>query len=255
MFKSKIMRYLLLLFTIIFCTTVQSQEATITYSNKILTDTTKIKSLPVELQKMIRKNAAGENYYLYIKEGQSLYTTEVKKEVILKREFGEDHSTENISIAQPYSEVIYTDKNKNSSISKVTTGGSSYLIKEPLVAKQWEMLDEVKTINGYECRLAETTFYGKKIQAWYTESIDLRYGPSWFQNLPGLIVQLEIGKRVITLTEINYAKFDVIEPPITGIPITREKYDAMLTKSLNVQSGKTYEENGSETIIKTVRKY
>lgn len=245
-----------LVFILALCTSIlQSQEATITYLNRVVTDTTQIHTFPPEIQKMFRKNMEGENYYLLIKDGKSLYTSDIQKELLLKKEFGEDPNTINQSIQHPYSEIIFSNFNEKKRISKVTHGGISYNIEENLLESTWNKRDERMTINGYDCSLAETTIYGKTVKVWYTESIKLPYGPSWYQGLPGLIIQIEYGKRIITATAINYSMFQPLIAPNDGLSISREEFDALINKAYNVKEGETYEDNGSETIIKKVIKH
>ncbi len=250
------MRYLLILAVFISSFAIQAQEATVTYLNKVITDTLKMKTLPLELQHILKKNMAGENYYLFIKDNKSLYTSEEQKqEEIIKEEFDADQFTETKSILQPYSEVIYTDINSANRISKITARGNSYLIEEPLEEIEWIQLKDIKTINGYECKLAEANFKGKIVKAWYTEAINLSFGPSWFGNLPGLILEIELGKRVISATEINFSMLGIMEIPSQGIPTSREKYNSLNEKANKRKEGQSFERNGTEIIPKTVRKY
>lgn len=248
-----------LIFSLIFISSyLYSQDATIRYINIVRADTTKMATMSPELQQIMRKNLKGEEYFLYIKNGKSLYTSEQPKELILDNTVESDESG-NIfkrkAINQPYSEIIYTDKSLNTRQSKITTQGNSYNIKEELGNEVWILEDVRKKIDDFECSLATTKLYGREIKAWYTTEIPLNFGPSRFHNLPGLIIQLEMGKRVITATKIDYSSPEDISPPVDGSTMSRNMFDALIMKQLNREVGVTLDQDGDTTTKKTVIKY
>ena len=51
-------------------------------------------------------------------------------------------------------------------------------------------MPEKKTIAGYECQQAFTSFGGRTWEAWFTRNIPLSEGPYKFYGLPGLIVKV-----------------------------------------------------------------
>lgn len=81
---------------------------------------------------------------------------------------------------------------------------------------EWELLDESKIINGYICFKAigklkwidkKKTNIFSKIEAWYCPELPYSYGPSKYNNLPGLVV-LAINKDEI-LFQLTKLEFDV----------------------------------------------
>lgn len=54
----------------------------------------------------------------------------------------------------------------------------------------WKLVDEYKTILGYECRKATANFRGRNYIAWFTSKIPLNDGPFVFEGLPGLILEV-----------------------------------------------------------------
>jgi len=55
---------------------------------------------------------------------------------------------------------------------------------------KWELLDEEKQINNYNCKKAKTIFRGRSYQVWYTPEIPISVGPWKFSGLPGLILSV-----------------------------------------------------------------
>lgn len=66
-----------------------------------------------------------------------------------------------------------------------------------------------------------------EVVAWYTPQIPVNNGPGEHWGLPGLILEINSGRTTILCTEIilNPSEKDVIEAPIKGKEITREKYN------------------------------
>jgi len=80
----------------------------------------------------------------------------------------------------------------------------------------WELFEESKVINGYTCFKAigkiksiskENPNRFSKIEAWYCPELPYSYGPSKYNNLPGLVV-LAINKDEI-LFQLTKLEFDV----------------------------------------------
>ncbi|MFN4286760.1 MAG: GLPGLI family protein [Lacibacter sp.] len=63
---------------------------------------------------------------------------------------------------------------------------------EESMYQQWEIVgDSVKTLLGYTCYLARTTFRGRTWEAWFTYDIPATTGPWKFHGLPGAIVRVK----------------------------------------------------------------
>ncbi len=54
----------------------------------------------------------------------------------------------------------------------------------------WQLSDQIDTINGYFAHCAFTNYGGRRWVAWYTLDIPLSDGPYKFHGLPGLILML-----------------------------------------------------------------
>lgn len=87
-------------------------------------------------------------------------------------------------------EYLYLDLQKGHFLARTTVTGSEYVeYSEERESLPWMYSDSVKTILGYECRLAETYFRGRHYFAWYTLDIPLSLGPWKLWGLPGLILE------------------------------------------------------------------
>ena len=60
---------------------------------------------------------------------------------------------------------------------------------------KWSITNESKTIHGYQCRKAITSFRGREWTAWYTVEIPVAEGPWKFSGLPGLILEASDAKQ------------------------------------------------------------
>jgi len=65
-----------------------------------------------------------------------------------------------------------------------------YLLEESLDLQEWELHDQVDSIEGYVVRKATCRFGGREWTAWYTPEIPISDGPYKFNGLPGLILNL-----------------------------------------------------------------
>ncbi|WP_281756611.1 GLPGLI family protein, partial [Neptunitalea chrysea] len=88
--------------------------------------------------------------------------------------------------------------------------GAYYLVKQPVIDDDWVITKETKKLQGYTCYKA--IFYrelvdGKqKVTAWFTPQLSVPFGPSGFDGLPGLILQVQYGNSILTATKITFAK-------------------------------------------------
>lgn len=96
---------------------------------------------------------------------------------------------------------------------------------------EWKLTQEKREINGYVSYKA--TRNNNKVVAWYTPSIPLGFGPKGEYGLPGLILELEIGKIIFRATKIvlNPKEEIIIEEPKGGKRISYGEYSKILKKA------------------------
>ncbi len=126
---------------------------------------------------------------------------EKEEDKFSKREFVEEETNavsvyEGMSLSKSGNEVV-------NSLSKQTLW-SSFLNNKMIYSKEvtpkinWTLLDEIKTIGGFECKKAVCFFRGRNFEAWYSTKIPLPFGPWKLNGLPGLILEAsDKGKNVV----------------------------------------------------------
>ena len=227
---------------------VQSQELKVTYNNKILIDSTRLESADSSTKEDLLERAKGDTYELLIKNGESLY-----KPLFIKQ--GKDGTSVtsdakgNSSISHKYYESIYRDKKKRKMVSSIGSGGETFLIQENLEPIKWEIEEETKQIDSYVAKKAEAMVDGFHVVVWFTDEIPVSEGPSYYWGLPGLVLQAQFGKRLITATKIEPLKKDLtLTPPTEGQKYTREEYATLMDAKNNVKEGTTRRGNTTTTI-------
>lgn len=80
----------------------------------------------------------------------------------------------------------------------------------------WELVNEKKEINGYQCYKAISNFRGRKWEAWYSPEIAINYGPWKFWGLPGLIFEVSDVDKTYNffLSKIESKLDNTIEYPL-----------------------------------------
>jgi GLPGLI family protein len=124
--------------------------------------------------------------------------------------------------------------------------GKRFLVKDSLPDYSWELSSETKNIGNYTCYKAT---YSKEVEnknisfkdgdsveetkkeiivttAWYTPQIPLSDGPGPYQGLPGLILEMNDGKKTIVCTEIilNPSEKTTILEPTKGKVVSQKKF-------------------------------
>ena len=84
----------------------------------------------------------------------------------------------------------YAKKQQVEVIYRTILSGPVYRYVEPMEQMTWTIQPDEKTILGYMCRKAVTTFRGRTYTAWFTMDIPTPYGPYKFGGLPGLILSI-----------------------------------------------------------------
>lgn len=79
-----------------------------------------------------------------------------------------------------------------------------YSEKVPML--EWRITQKSKSILGYDCWLATTSFGGRRWLAWFTPSIPCQFGPWKMSGLPGLILELEDEQRHFIFSAVEIAQ-------------------------------------------------
>ncbi|MDR3339516.1 MAG: GLPGLI family protein [Candidatus Symbiothrix sp.] len=122
----------------------------------------------------------------------------------------------------------YKSHKKNESVSQEYIMDKTFLITESLNS-EWKLLSEEKKIGNYSCKKAVND---KNITAWYCPDIPVNDGPYLYQGLPGLILEIEMPTKIITMHSIDFNTDikDKIKIPASGKKISREEFNKLLAK-------------------------
>lgn len=105
----------------------------------------------------------------------------------------------------------------------------------------WKLTQETKKIGNYLCYKAvqQTKIKTKKETiVWYTPDIPFGFGPKLFTNLPGLVLEVQIGNILFVATKIKLTKNTKveIEMPKEGKKISSSDYNNKI-KEVGKKSG------------------
>jgi GLPGLI family protein len=174
-----------------------------------------------------------ESVYQPKKENEETETTSTSGNATMTIRMGRDNR------------VVYKDLTKNHMVDSREFMQKQFLITGPPTARKWKIGKEQKEILGYNCM--EANFQADsvtKIKAWFAPSLAVSNGPSDYQGLPGLILQVDIndGERMLTATDIklNEADKTLIVAPTKGKEVSSEEFEKIREekmKEMNMSHG------------------
>lgn len=102
---------------------------------------------------------------------------------------------------------------------------------------KWNLTQETKEINGYKSYKAIRN--NGKVTAWYTPEIPIGFGPKGEYGLPGLVLELEIGKIIFKATKIvlNPKKEIIVKEPKGGKRVSYESYKKQIKTAKKIVFG------------------
>lgn len=141
--------------------------------------------------------------------------------------------------------VVYKDLAKDTMIDSRDFMQKQFLITGPPKPRKWKIGTKHKEILGYNC--LEASFREDSVTtmvAWFSPQLPVPNGPSDYQGLPGMILQVDVndGLRMVTATEINLDSVDtsVIVAPSKGKEVTPEEFEKIREekmKEMGMQQG------------------
>ena len=145
------------------------------------------------------------------------------------------------------SDILYKNFLENRTAHKTELLGKVFLIKDNLVAYDWELTGETKNIGIYTCYKAvyereeesieinmidgevkeEKVTKKTTLVAWYTTDVPVSNGPNNYGGLPGLILEVNDGDLTIVCSELvlNPKKVKEIIEPVKGKIVARKKFE------------------------------
>lgn len=204
-------------------------------------DEKKLEEIRKRIQKMNQKT-----YVLEFDKYNSTYIQEVPLEAP-KRPTGTNFVS-SISIGgSGKTDIYYKNFQEKRFVNQTEIMGKRFLVRDSLADYPWELSTETKHIGKYTCYKAT---YSKEVEnknvtltpggeskesidketvvttAWYTPQIPISDGPGPYQGLPGLILEVNDGKKIIVCTEIvlNSSVKKTIQEPTKGKVVSQSKY-------------------------------
>lgn len=140
--------------------------------------------------------------------------------------------------------IYYSNTKKKKKQEQKELDGDLYIVEIDNSNYKWNLSRESKIIKGYTCYKATASYseYNaiKKesvdfsVVAWYTPDIPLPYGPSGYDGLPGLVLEVNRGGYYFMASEINFSKGVSlnIEAPENGISVTSTEFGQILNQKV-----------------------
>lgn len=153
---------------------------------------------------------------------------------------------------------LYKNLAENRYANKTEVFGKAFLVKDQFEESDWTLTKETKNIGEYTCFKATTTRtitvstsfntdggqddasessteeQEQTITAWYTPQIPVQNGPSNYQGLPGLILEVSDGSETILCSKIvlNPKNGVSINEPSKGKEVTSDEYRAIMEEKM-----------------------
>lgn len=202
---------------------------------------------------------------LYFNETESLFKKLIEEKDLAEADVEEDRSARFLRrmMGGDDGDESYTNHDEGTTVQKRDFLGKTFLITGEQEDRKWKLTGETKTINGYQCMKAELQIdttqrkddergdekkdekdnrrrarpAPKSVVAWFTTQIPVSVGPRNFDQLPGLIIQVEIGgeDNMITAETINLKALDkdIIKKPKGGKEVTDEEYKKIVKEKMD----------------------
>jgi len=127
--------------------------------------------------------------------------------------------------------IYYTDSNEKTTYLQKTMFGDLLLISYE--TSDWKLINETKTIGDYKCyKAVKNAEVNSNDVVWYTPEIAVPFGPTLYNGLPGLVLEVNIGKIRIIASKLSLNKESnlSLEKPKKGIEITQKDYEKKLNE-------------------------
>jgi GLPGLI family protein len=141
--------------------------------------------------------------------------------------------------------TVFKDLGENRMVDSRDFMQKQFLITGPPTERKWKIGKNQKEILGYSCLEAFCQVdSATAVKAWFSTQIATSNGPSDYQGLPGMILQIDIndGERMLTATRISFDPPDpaLITAPAKGKEVTAAEFEKIREekmKEMNMQQG------------------
>lgn len=133
------------------------------------------------------------------------YKLSIKDTATIERE--DENGNIKLIIPNRNQQTIFSNY-KDKKISELKLLKSAYLVEDTLSYPQWNITDEIKNVNNYQCQKATTFFKGREYEVWYAIEYPTIFGPWKLNGLPGLIILAQDKKSEVFFEAIEIQKTD-----------------------------------------------
>ena len=154
---------------------------------------------------------------------------------------------------QPFANknVVYTDFQKDISISQKPIFEETFLVEDSLVNIKWKITADTRNIAGFECRKAVGVMFDTvAVFAFYTDELMISGGPEGIQGLPGMILGVGIPRLhttwFATKVQVNDVPLGQIQPEKKGKKQNRPGMLQALDKAM-----KDWDDYGKKLVLAT----
>jgi len=209
--------------------TAQTKNAKVTYEERI--------ALKIELEgeaaqfaSMLPKEQKATKALHFNEEG-SIFITETAPKATEINQETEGGGEVKIKMNRP-EEITFCDLKKNKKVEQKEFMTRKFIIESDISMGTWKLTGNQKTILGFPCQEAVREDSVKKSIAWFTPAIPVSIGPSGFEGLPGLVLEVNVNNGEYTLNaskvESGMADAKLLVKPTEGKKMTKEAYKKMV---------------------------
>ena len=135
---------------------------------------------------------------------------------------------------------FYCNINDAYDLHQTEFSGKFFLIQKKREKYNWSITKESKKINDYTCYKALTELKVKneitkkeitqKIEVWFSPEISFPFGPSGYDGLPGLVLEVKVGGVYFIANKIEFNDESKIEKPTKGKEIKEDEFEKLVAK-------------------------
>lgn len=234
---------------------IKAQSHRFIYEYKFVPDSTKTDSILTENTRL----------EIFKDHSEFLSNLTAKRDSAIASTIEKNQSQTNVNLREGiFKNKIYKSKKLNYSLEFIGIQPFKVIQNEKLT---WKLLNETKKIQGYTCQKAILNYGKRKWEAWFTQEIPIQDGPHIFENLPGLIIQINdtrkqhsfllianyktlnmqtnmIEKRFFSAIKINRDQFNKKWNTFTKNPIGGTEQFMIMNPGL--LSGESFDANGNK---------
>ena len=133
--------------------------------------------------------------------------------------------------------IVYTDFQKNTSISQKPIYEETFLVEDSLLNIKWKITPDTRNIAGFECRKAVGILFDTvAVFAFYTDELMISGGPEGIHGLPGMILGMGIPRLhatwFATKVQVVNVPTSQIQPAAKGKKTNRKTMLEAINKAL-----------------------